>query len=325
MTTKKNKKENNNTQKINVGIDVGKSQLDFFLHEKQIHFSVENNPKGIRRALARLKAFQVERILMEATGRYEHAFVEAAIDHDLPIIIANPLQVRRFAEALGTLVKTDQIDAALIAKFAATLKPDVRKHNSKIIMKIKDLLVRRRQIIEMVTMEKNRHQIMPTFLKAAIKRSVLSLDRQLKKIDLRLEALVDQEDDWQEKKQMMMSMSGIGPMTAYTLLGDLPELGILGHKQIAALIGVAPYNRDSGSLKGKRRIRGGRSGVRTVLWMAVMSAVQHNPEIRRFYQRLVANGKHKKVAITACMHKMIIILNAMIRDGRCWENLQETA
>ncbi len=319
MTTKKNR-----TQEINVGIDVGKSQLDFFLHEIKIYFSVENNPKGICRALARLKPYRIARIVVEATGRYEHDFVEAALDKSLPIIIANPLQVRRYAGAVGLLAKTDKIDSALIAEYAATLKPQFRKHKSKIIIKIKDLLVRRRQITEMLTMEKNRYQIMPTFLKAEIKRSVQSLDRQLKKIELRLKTLVEQQEAWREKKKIMLSMPGVGPAVSYTLLGDLPELGTLGHKQIAALTGVAPYNRDSGRLRGKRRIRGGRSGVRTILWMAVMSAVQHNPEIRRFYQRLVENGKHKKVALTACIHKMVTILNAMIRDGVCWKNLQET-
>lgn len=247
-----------------MGVDVGKSQLDLFLHEIKIYFSVENNPKGIHRALARLRPYRIERIVLEATGRYEHDFVEAALDKGLPVIIANPLQVRRYAGAVGLLAKTDKIDSALIAEYAATLKPEFRKHKSKIIMKIKDLLVRRRQITEMLTMEKNRYQIMPTFLKAEIKRSVQSLDRQLKKIELRLKTLVEKQESWREKKKIMLSMPGVGPAAAHTLLGDLPELGMLGHKQIAALTGVAPYNRDSGRLRGKRRIRGGRSGVRTV-------------------------------------------------------------
>jgi len=161
-------------------------------------------------------------------------------------------------------------------------------------------------------------------LKAEIKRSIESLDRQLKKIELRLKTLVEEQESWREKKKIMLSMPGVGPVVSHTLLGDLPELGMLGHKQIAALTGVAPYNRDSGRLRGKRRIRGGRSTVRTVLWMAVMSAVQHNPEIRAFYERLLKKGKHKKVALTACIHKMITILNAMIREGVCWNNSQKT-
>jgi len=316
MTIKKNTK--NKSQEINVGVDIGKYQLDLYLREEKIYFSVENNPKGIRRALARLKPYEIERIVVEATGRYEHDFVEAALDKGLPVIIANPLHVRRYAGAVGLLAKTDKIDARLIAAYAAVIKPEVRKHQSKIVLKIKDLLVRRRQIIEMTTMEKNRYQIMPTFLKADIKRSFQALNRQLEKVELQLNALVEQEEAWREKKHIMVSMPGVGPAVAHTLLGDLPELGTLGHKQIAALTGVAPYNRDSGRLRGKRRIRGGRSGIRTILWMAVMSAVQHNPTIRRFYQGLVERGKHKKVALTACIHKMVTILNAMIRDGICW-------
>jgi len=289
MTTKKNR-----AQEINVGIDVGESQLDLFLHETKIHFSVENNSIGIRHALARLKPYRIGRIVLEATGRYEHDFVEAALDKGLPVIIANPLQVRLYAGAIGLLVKTDKIDSALIAEYAAKLKPKFRKHKIKIIIKIKDLLARRRQITEMLTMEKNRYQIMPTFLKAEIKRSIESLDRQLKKIELRLKTLVEEQESWREKKKIMLSMPGVEPVVSHTLLGDLPELGMLGHKQIAALTGVAPYNRDSGRLRGKRRIRGGRSTVRTVLSMAVMSAVQHNPEIRAFYERLLKKENTKK-------------------------------
>jgi len=192
-------------------------------------------------------------------------------------------------------------------------------------IKIKDLLVRRRQIISMATMEKNRYQIMPKFLKTDIKRTILFLEHLLEKIERKLNALIEEDEFWAEKRMIMLSMTGVGHAVAHTLLGDLPELGTLGHKQIAALCGVAPFNRDSGKLRGKRRIRGGRSGIRSVLWMAVLSAVQHNPVIRKFYQRLLENGKHKKVALTACIHKMLTILNAMIRDGFCWKNLQKTS
>jgi len=191
-------------------------------------------------------------------------------------------------------------------------------------MKIKDLLVRRRQIITMSTMEKNRFQVMPKFLKTDIKRLIQFLDLKRKKIEQGLNPLIEKEDEWREKRQILLSMTGVGLAVAHTLSGDLPELGTLGHKQIAALCGLAPYNRDSGKLRGKRRIRGGRSSIRTVLWMAVLSAVQHNPIIRALYQRLVARGKHKKVALTACIHKMVTILNAMMRDGLCSKNLQET-
>lgn len=288
--------KNTAKQGINVGIDVGKSQLDIYIYERDIHFTCENTPKDIRSALGRINRFNVDRIVCEATGRYEHNLAEIAIDKGMPIIICNPIHIRRFAGAIGQLAKTDEIDSRLIAQFAATIKPEVRKHKTKAIIKIKDLLVRRRQMIEMMTMEKNRHQIMPAFLKADIKRVIQHLKRQLQKVDTHLNTLVEQEDTWQQKRDIMLSMPGVGPVVVNTLLGDLPELGELSHKQIAALTGVAPYNRDSGKLRGKRRIRGGRSGVRTIMFMAVMSSVQHNPVIKKFYQHLVAQGKHKKVA-----------------------------
>ena len=314
MTTK-----NNKSLEVNVGIDVGKAQLDIYIYEREVYFTVENSPTGIRRAVGRLGRYGLARVVVEATGRYEHAFVEAALDKGLPVIISNPLHIRRYAGAIGQIAKTDEIDSRLIAEYAAVIQPPVRKHRSKTIIKIKDLLVRRRQIIEMMTMEKNRYQIMPRFLKADIKRVIHHLERQLEKVDKQLHALVEKEDAWREKRDILLSMPGIGPVVVNTLLGDLPELGELNHKQISALTGVAPFNRDSGQLRGKRRIRGGRASVRTTLFMAVLTSVQHNPVIKRFYQRLVAQGKHKKVALTACIRKMIIMLNAMLRDGKKWQ------
>lgn len=317
MTTKQTTKSN-----VNVGVDVGKYQLDICIHERNKCFSVRNDKQGIRSALNRLRRYQVDRVVCEATGRYEHALVEAAIEKQLPIIVSNPIQIRRYAGAVGQLAKTDEIDSRLIAEYAAVIQPTVRRHKSKQIIKIKDLLVRRRQLIEMMTMEKNRHQIMPTFLKADIQRSINHLQKQLVKVDKQLNTLVEQHDEWQEKRERLLSVPGIGPVVVNTLLGDLPELGSLTNKQIAALTGVAPYNRDSGKLRGKRRIRGGRATVRTMLYMAMLTSVQHNPVIKRFYHRLVAEGKHKKVALTACIRKMIIILNAMLRDGTDWnENM----
>jgi transposase len=303
---------------VNVGVDVGKSQLDICIHERDIYFSVENTASGIKKALGRLGRYSVERIVVEATGRYEYALVEAAIDRQLPIIISQPLQVRRYAQATGQLAKTDAIDARLIAEFAAIIQPEVRSHKTRSLIKIRDLLARRRQLMELLTMEKNRHHIMPQFLKADIQRHITHLQRQLEKLDQQLTTRVEQEQSWREKRAIMLSMPGIGNVVVNTLLGDMPELGQLGNKQIAALTGVAPYNRDSGKLRGKRRIQGGRASVRTVLYMATLTSIQHNPVIREFYQRLVAAGKHKKVALTACIRKMVTILNAMVRDGVHW-------
>lgn len=304
---------------VNVGVDVGKAQLDICIHERELCFSVENNSKGIRQALGRIGRYRVARVVCEATGRYEHALVEAALSKGLPVIITNSIQIRRYAGAIGQLAKTDAIDARLIAQYAAIIQPDVRPHHSKKVLKIKDYLARRRQLIEISTMEKNRLQIMPSFLRADIKRLIAHLQRQLVKLDKQLQVLVEQEESWKHRRDIMLSMPGMGPVVVTTLLGDLPELGALNQKQIAALAGVAPYNRDSGKLRGKRRIRGGRSSVRTMLFMATLTSVQHNPVIKRFYQRLVAQGKHKKVALTACIRKMVIMLNAMVRDNRRWQ------
>ncbi len=305
-------------QGVNIGVDVGKFQLDAYIYERDIHIEVENTEKGIKTLLGRFRRYKVERIVVEATGRYERALADAAMHLEMPIIIVNPMSVRRYAGAVGQLAKTDKIDSAIIAEFAAVLQPEVRTLNSKETRKIRDYLARRRQLLTMSTMEKNRLQIMPRFLHADIRRVIHHLTKQVEKIDRQLDKLISEQEDWQRKREIMLSMPGIGPAVVNTLLGDLPELGTMTQKQVAALTGVAPFNRDSGNLRGKRRIRGGRYTVRTMLFMAVLTSIQHNPVIRCFYHRLVAQGKHKKVALTACIRKMIIMLNAMIRDDKMW-------
>lgn len=306
------------TEGVNIGIDVGKAQLDVYIHERGLHFSLPNTPENIRKLFTRLSRYHLARIVVEATGRREYELVAQAADRDLPIIIVNPLNVRRFAAAAGTLAKTDKVDATIIARYAATMKPPVRPLASKNIRKIKDLMVRRRQLIEMSTMEKNRLDVMPKSLHADLRRHVQHITKQIAKIDAVLDKAVEAVDEWREKRDILLSVPGIGPTVVNTLLADLPELGQLSHKQISALAGLAPYNRESGSWKGKRRIRGGRASVRTMLFMAIMTSVQHNPVIQVFYRRLVESGKHKKVALTACMHKMITILNAMLKRGTRW-------
>lgn len=307
-----------NKSAVNVGVDVGKSLLDIYVHERDVTFTLENTPSGIKAALGRLGRYQIARLVLEATGRYEYALVEAALAKDLPVIIAQPRSIRSYAQAVGQLAKTDALDARVIAKYAAVIQPEVRKHQSKAILKIRDCLSRRRQLMVMLTMEKNRCQIMPRFLKADIQRHIRQMQKQVEKLDKILDTLVEQEQSWREKRALMLSMPGIGPVVVNTLLGDLPELGQLTQRQVGALAGVAPMNRDSGKFKGKRRIKGGRATVRTALYMATLTSIQHNPVIRAFYLRLVAQGKHKKVALTACIRKMLIILNAMVRDGVYW-------
>ena len=303
---------------INVGVDVGKTQLDAYIHERDLHLTADNTTEGVKMLLARLARYKITRIVVEATGRYERLLADAALAKDLPVIIVNPLQVRRYAGAIGQLAKTDKIDAQLIAQYAAVIRPEVRPASNRNVRVIRDLLARRRQILTMSTMEKNRAHIMPKSLRTDIQRHVLHLQKQLEKLDTLLDRKIEAETEWRDKRAIMLSMPGIGPAVVNTLLGDLPELGSLNNKEIAALTGVAPYNRDSGALRGKRRIRGGRHSVRTILFMASLTSIQHNPVIKRFYQHLVAQGKHKKIALTACIRKMVIMLNAMLRDGLCW-------
>lgn len=309
---------NTNQSTFHIGVDVGKYQLDFFCHESGDYFQVANTPEGIRKALKQLKPLSISRLVVEATGRHEQALVVAATRLKIPVVIAQPIAVRRFAGALGILAKTDKLDSRVIAQYAALIAPPVRVLADDKTRKLRDLGKRRQQVIGMLTMEKNRLQIMPAFLRADIRSSINALKRQQVKLDQQILQLSEQVEAWRHQREIMESMPGVGVRLSTTLLSDLRELGKLDQKKIAALVGVAPMNRDSGTMRGKRRIRGGRAQVRTVLFMATLCAIQHNPVIKAFYQRLLKNGKHKKVAIVACMRKMIVLLNAMVRDETYW-------
>jgi transposase len=306
------------SSEINVGVDVGKWQLDAYIHERGLHLTVDNSAEGVKRLVSRLARYKLTRIVIEATGRYGRLLADAVLERALPPVIVNPLHIRRYAGAVGQIAKTDSIDARLIAEYAAVIRPAPRPADSAKVREIRDLLARRRQLLTMSTMEKNRAHIMPRSLRSDILRHIRQIEKHIEKVDKLLDQKIEAESQWRRKRAILLSMPGIGPAVVNTLLGDLPELGQLNTKQIAALTGVAPYNRDSGMLRGKRRIRGGRHSVRTILFMATLTAVQHNSLIRRFYRHLVAQGKHKKVALTACIRKMIVILNAMLRDGTYW-------
>ena len=303
---------------INVGIDVGKFKLDVFIHEKDIYFQVDNNPEGIKQVLRRLSYYHVERLVMEATGRYEFNMAEAAYRKNIPVCIAKPLNVRRYAGATDRLAKTDKIDAALIAEYAAVIKPKMSIEKSKTLIIIKDLLSRRRQLMNMRTKELNRIKIMGEAFEVSCKRIIRTFDKEIERMENQLNKHVVEQEEWSEKKEILLTAPGVGNTLVYTILADLPEIGTLNNKEIAALVGVAPMNRDSGKMRGKRRIKGGRSGVRSTLYMATLSATLCNPLIKRFYNRLLAQGKIKKVAITACMRKFITILNAMVRNNEQW-------
>ena len=305
---------------VNVGVDVSKSKLDVYLLERDLLLSVPNDEPSIATLISRLARYRLERIVIEATGRLEHAFVTAAVAKGLPIVVVSPLKVRRFADAVGQLAKTDEIDARLIAQFAATLKPAVHPIADAKTQIIKDLVVRRRQLTSLRTMEKNRRPIMPESLKPSIDRMIETLDRELESLEQLIQSAVEQHAAWRHKRDLLTSMPGIGLSVASTLIGDLPELGSLSRRQIAALTGVAPFNRDSGTFRGKRRIRGGRAHSRTALFLSAMVAIRYNPDIKRFYERLLQAGKHKKVALTACIRKIVTALNAMLRDNKPWQS-----
>lgn len=308
-----------NSKERHVGIDVGKQFLDVCLLELELAWRVENSAAGIKSLLTKLGRYSLTRIIVEATGGYERLLVEACAAKEFPLIVVQPIQVRQFASAQGILAKTDQIDARLLALFGALLKPPLRTPQDKKVREVRDLLARKRQLSEARIQELNRQQKAPRILQASHARLLRLLEKELAWLEKQLDDKVKAVTEWQQTYQLLTSAPGIGNGVAYTLLGELPELGMLSNKQINALCGLAPFNRDSGKSRRRRRIRGGRAPIRTMLYMAMLSAIQHNRVMKAFYQKLVALGKHKKVAITACMRKMMVILNAMIRDQKAWQ------
>ena len=313
-----NSSNNQSESEINIGVDTGKHQLDIFIRPLDIFFSVTNDEKGIKEAIKTIKQYKPTRIIIEATGRLEHAFILSCSQHHLPFVVANPVHVRRFAGAIGQLAKTDPLDAKLIAHFGEAVKPALSQLKAEVLQRMSDLLSRRRQLMTMQTMEKNRLQIMPKEISGFIKPILTAIKNQLLKTDQKLLKLIENCDEYKEKNEIIQSMKGVGNVVAFTLLSNMPELGYITNKQAAALVGVAPMNKESGSYTGKSKIRGGRHQVRTVMYMAMMSAIQCNPVFKTTYQRLVAEGKPKKTALIACVRKMIVILNSMVRDGVHW-------
>lgn len=307
------------TKDRNIGIDVGKRYLDIHILEVDRHLQVTNDVDGIRELLKILSRYKLTRVIVEATGGYERNLVEALAEAAMPVIVVQPTNVRQFAKAQGVLAKTDKIDAKLIALFGAKMEPEIRPISSKKVRYVRDLLARKRQLMEARTQELNRHQKAPVALQRSHNRSIKFLEKEIDWVNTQLQKAVHDVAEWQHTYELLTSVPGIGDGVAYTLLGELPELGSLTNRQVAALCGLAPYNKDSGAMSGKRRIKGGRAPIRTVLYMAMMCCIQHNPVIQQFYDRLVAEGKHKKVALTACMRKMMTFLNAMIRDGKAWQ------
>ncbi|REL24210.1 IS110 family transposase [Thalassotalea euphylliae] len=306
-------------QKIHVGVDTGKYQLDIYLRPLDIYFTVPNDEKGIAEAINQLKQYPVERIVIEATGRLEMPFIMACANSKLPFVIANPIHIKRFAGAIGQRAKTDKLDAQLIAHYGEVIKPALSQLKPATMQVMSDLVARRNQLLVMQTMEKNRLQSLPKSLSMTIKPILTAFKHQILKIEKKLVELIESCPEYQKKNTILQSMTGIGKIAAASIISNLPELGYVTGKQASSLVGVAPMNRESGRYKGQRRIQGGRHQVRTVLYMAMLSAIQSNPVFKDTYQRLVGAGKPKKVAIIACIRKMVVILNSMLRDEVMWE------
>ena len=305
----------NNQNEINVGVDTGKTQLDIYIRPLDIYFVVSNDELGIKEAIKTIKKHKVTRIVIEATGRLEQPFIIACAKANLPFVIANPVRIKKFAGAINQQAKTDKLDAQLIAYYAEVIKPELSQLKPEDIRLMSDLLSRRRQLMEMQTMEKNRLQIMPKEITSSIKPLLTVMKNQLDKIDNKLQKLIDSRDEYKIKNDIIQSVPGVGKVVAFNLISEMPELGYINNKEASSLVGVAPFNRESGSYKGNRMIRGGRSQIRTAMYMAMMSAIQCNRTFKEYYQRLVAVGKPKKVAIIACIRKLVITLNSMVRDG----------
>jgi transposase len=303
-----------------IGIDVAKAQLEFAGRPSGVTGAVPNADDGIAALVEQLQARAPTLIVLEATGGYEAAVVAALAMAGLPVVVANPRQVRDFARATGQLAKTDAIDAQVLALFAERVRPAPRPLPDEAAQALDALLTRRRQLIGMLTAERNRLLIARPAVRRDLQQHIRFLERRLREADDDLHLAVKASPLWRVKDDLLQSVPGVGRVVSLTLLAELPELGRVSHKEIAALVGVAPLNRDSGRLRGKRLVYGGRAPVRAALYMAALVASKCNPAIRAFYQRLRAAGKPAKVALTACMRKLLTILNAIARDGTPWQS-----
>lgn len=303
-----------------VGIDVAKATLDVHVRPSDERFQRANDEAGIRELVTRLQGVAPTLIVLEATGGYEVAVAAALASAGLPLAVVNPRQIRDFARATGQLAKTDRLDAAANARFAEAVQPEVRPLPSAEAQALGELMARRRQLVDMLGAERNRHgQVRDRRLRRRIGAHVEWLRKALAEVERDLNDTIRSSPVWREKDELLTSVPGIGDVTAQTLIAEVPELGGLTRRRIAALIGVAPLSRDSGTLRGRRMIAGGRPAVRRVLYMAALVAVRYNPVIAAFYARLTAAGRPKKVALVAAMRKLLTILNAILRDERPWQ------
>ena len=301
-----------------VGIDVSKARLDVAMRPSGETPSVAHDEAGISALVKRLRAVQPALIVLEATGGMERQITRALASAELPVVVVNPRQARDFAKATGKLAKTDTIDAMVLAWFAEAVRPAVKTLPDEISLELRALIARRRQITEMIVAENNRLGGAAKAVQKRISVHIRWLESELQRVDTDLDQTIRQSPIWKDKEDLLQSVPGIGPVTSRALIANLPELGELNRRQIAALVGIAPLNRDSGTLRGRRSIWGGRAGVRAVLYMAALVASRHNAVIRTFYTRLCKAGKAPKIALVACMRKLLTILNSMLRHKTRW-------
>lgn len=305
-------------QAVYVGIDVAKAQVDVAVRPTGQRWTISNDEPGIGELVSRLKALGPAMVVLEASGGLELPSVAALTAASLPVVIVNPRQVRDFARAIGTLAKTDALDAAVLAHFADAVRPPVRPLRDAETQVLNSLVARRHQVIAILVAEKNRLGSAISAVRPRIEAHIAWLEQELNDIDEGLRQTLRSSPVWREKYDILRTVPGVGEQLSLALLAHLPELGTLNRRQIAALVGVAPFNRDSGAMRGKRRVWGGRSRVRAVLYMGALAASRFNPVIHDYYQRLLAAGKPKKVALVACMRKLLVILNSMLKHRSPW-------
>lgn len=310
---------------IFVGVDVSKARLDVAVRPSGDTMRVPYDEAGIADLVVRMQTWQPAAVVLEATGDLESAVVSALAAAGLPVHVVNPRQVRDFARATGQLAKTDALDAQLLAQFGEVLRPAPRPLPDEATQALSAVLTRRRQLIEMLTAEKNRLSHTRPSLRKRLEAHIEWLTRELRGVDADLDTAIRHSPVWREQDDLLQSMPGVGPGLSRTMLAELPELGTLSAKQLAALVGVAPHNRDSGTFRGTRTIWGGRAVVRTALYMATLAATKWNPVIKAAYHQFLARGKAKKVALVACMHKLLIILNAMVKHRTPWRTNAQQA
>ena len=308
-----------NTPETFIGIDIAKKTLDLYWLPDGHHCTLEHTDDFSEIIKLINNKATPTLILMEATGGYEKKLAAAFCEANLPVVVANPKQIKNYARAVGQQAKTDKLDAQIIARFAQDIRPEIREIPSEKQQELAELIARRRQLISILTAEKNRqHSARSKAVEQSIQTNIDFLKQQLKDLDKNIASWIKQSPAWREKENLLTSFKGIGKVNNFTLLAELPELGKVSNKQIAALVGLAPYNNDSGPRRGKRSIRGGRKTIRKELYMGTLCAISQNPVIAEYYQTLLQRGKAKKVALTACMRKILVILNAMLRHQKKW-------